>query len=149
MSSTVFNPAILRRIVRAGTASSFGSRPGMRRHHWTELELQELSLAYLEHRNQMPLWKIAEMLEFSFASPKPVHQEDDDDAPITPKTPKTPKTPGTAAAHTRAPSVQAITSKADGLCVSGHQRPLGLQKCVSISTSLPGLGTRQAISEAS
>ena len=109
MSSTVFNPATLRRIVRAGTASSFGSRPGMRRHHWTELELQELSLAYLEHRNQMPLWKIAEMLEFSFASPKPtLNAEDDDDAPITPKTPKT---PGTAAAHTRAPSVQAITSK--------------------------------------
>ena len=90
MSSTVFNPATLRRIVRAGTASSFGSRPGMRRHHWTELELQELSLAYLEHRNQMPLWKIAEMLEFSFASPKPtLNAEDDDDAPITPKTPKT------------------------------------------------------------
>ena len=112
MSSTVFNPATLRRIVRAGTASSFGSRPGMRRHHWTELELQELSLAYLEHRNQMPLWKIAEMLEFSFASPKPtLNAEDDDDAPITPKTPKTPKTPGTAAAHTRVPSVQAITSK--------------------------------------
>jgi len=57
----------------------------------------------------MPLWKIAEMLEFSFASPKPVHQEDDDDAPITPKTPKMPGT--AAAAHTRAPSVQAITSK--------------------------------------
>jgi len=110
MSSTVFNPAILRRIVRAGTASSFGSRPGMRRHRWTELELQELSLAYLEHRNQMPLWKIAEMLEFSFASPKPVRQEDDDDAPITPKTPKTPGT-AAATARTRAPSVQAITSK--------------------------------------
>ena len=57
----------------------------------------------------MPLWKIAEMLEFSFASPKPtLNAEDDDDAPITPKTPKT---PGTAAAHTRVPSVQAITSK--------------------------------------
>jgi hypothetical protein len=54
----------------------------------------------------MPLWKIAEMLEFSFASPKPtLNAEDDDDAPITPKT------PGTAAAHTRVPSVQAITSK--------------------------------------
>ena len=49
----------------------------MRRHHWTELELQELTVAYLEHRNQMPLWKIAQMLEFSFSSPKLVHDHND------------------------------------------------------------------------
>jgi hypothetical protein len=108
MSSSTVNTTTLRRIVRAGTASSFGSRPGMRRHLWTELELQELSIAYLEHRNQMPIWKIAQMLEFSFASPKPVHQEDDDDAPITPKTPKT---PSASATRIHVPSVQAITSK--------------------------------------
>jgi hypothetical protein len=112
MSSSAINPATLRRIVRAGTAASFGSRPGMRRHHWTELELQELTVAYLEHRNQMPLWKIAQMLEFSFSSPKPVHDNEDDhddhdDRIDTPKTPATPR----AAAHTRVPSVQAITSK--------------------------------------
>uniref|UniRef100_A0A6C0EV27 Uncharacterized protein n=1 Tax=viral metagenome TaxID=1070528 RepID=A0A6C0EV27_9ZZZZ len=107
MSSSNVNATTLRRIVRAGTASSFGSRPGMRRHHWTELELQELSIAYLEHRNQMPLWKIAQMLEFSFASPKPaLNAEDkDDDAPITPKTPKA------SVVTPRTPSVQAITSK--------------------------------------
>jgi hypothetical protein len=76
----------------------------MRRHLWTELELQELSIAYLEHRNQMPLWKIAQMLEFSFASPKPALNAEDD-APVTPKTP----TASTARIHV--PSVQAITSK--------------------------------------
>lgn len=101
MSTTTFNTAILRRIVRAGTNSSFGSRPGMRRHHWTELDLQELTLAYLEHRRQMPLWKIAEMLQFSFSSPKLSQCEHDDDAPmiVTPNP------------NTRAPSVQAIISK--------------------------------------
>ena len=104
MSSSTVNSTTLRRIVRAGTASSFGSRPGMRRHLWTELELQELSIAYLEHRNQMPLWKIAQMLEFSFASPKPTLNAEDD-APVTPKTP----TASTARIHV--PSVQAITSK--------------------------------------
>ena len=100
MSTTTFNPATLRRIVRSGTNSSFGSRPGMRRHHWTELDLQELTLAYLEHRRQMPLWKIAEMLQFSFSSPKLSQCEEDDDAPIVPL-----KT------NTRTPSVQAIISK--------------------------------------
>lgn len=106
MSSSTVNSTTLRRIVRAGTASSFGSRPGMRRHLWTELELQELSIAYLEHRNQMPLWKIAQMLEFSFASPKPAPiRDEDDDAPITPKT------PSASTARIHVPSVQAITSK--------------------------------------
>ena len=101
MSTTTFNTAILRRIVRAGTNSSFGSRPGMRRHHWTELDLQELTLAYLEHKGQMPLWKIADMLQFSFSSPKLSQCEHDDDAPmiVTPNP------------NTRAPSVQAIISK--------------------------------------
>jgi hypothetical protein len=109
MLSSAINATTLRRIVRAGTASSFGSRPGMRRHHWTELELQELSIAYLEHRNQMPLWKIAQMLEFSFASPKPTDHDDahDDKTPRAPITPRT----STTTAHTRAPRVQAITSK--------------------------------------
>lgn len=103
MSTTTFNTAILRRIVRAGTNSSFGSRPGMRRHQWTEQELQELSLAYLEYKGQMPLWKIADMLQFCFSSPKPSRNEDDDDdAPMV-------MTPNPR--NTRAPSIQAITSK--------------------------------------
>ena len=105
MSTTTFNAATLRRIVRAGTTSSFGSRPGMRRHQWTEQELQELSLAYLEHKGQMPLWKIADMLQFCFSSPKPSRNEDedDDDAPmiVTPTNPT----------NTRAPSIPAIMSK--------------------------------------
>jgi hypothetical protein len=102
MSTTTFNTATLRRIVRAGTNSSFGSRPGMRRHHWTELDLQELTLAYLEHRRQMPLWKIAEMLQFCFSSPKPSRNEDDDDAPMV-------VIPNST--NTRAPSIPAIMSK--------------------------------------
>ena len=110
MSSSTVNSTTLRRIVRAGTASSFGSRPGMRRHLWTELELQELSIAYLEHRNQMPIWKIAEMLEFSFASPKPTLNAEDD-APITPKTPSVSTAPTAPTARIHVPSVQAITSK--------------------------------------
>ena len=102
MSTTTFNAATLRRIVRAGTNSSFGSRPGMRRHQWTEQELQELSLAYLEHKGQMPLWKIADMLQFSFSSPKPSRNEDDDDAPMVVTLNPT---------NTRAPSIPAIMSK--------------------------------------
>jgi hypothetical protein len=103
MSTTTFNTATLRRIVRAGTNSSFGSRPGMRRHQWTEQDLQELSLAYLEYKGQMPLWKIADMLQFSFSSPKPSRNEDDDDAPMV----MTPPNP----TNTRAPSIPAIMSK--------------------------------------
>ena len=103
MSTTTFNTATLRRIVRAGTTSSFGSRPGMRRHQWTEQDLQELSLAYLEYKGQMPLWKIADMLQFCFSSPKPSRNEDDDDdAPMV-------MTPNPR--NTRAPSIPAIMSK--------------------------------------
>jgi hypothetical protein len=49
----------------------------------------------------MPLWKIAEMLQFSFSSPKLSQCEHDDDAPMV-------VTPNP---NTRAPSVQAIISK--------------------------------------
>ena len=102
MSTTTFNTATFRRIVRAGTTTSFGSRPGMRRHRWTERDLQELSLAYIEHKGQMPLWKIADMLQFSFSSPKPSRNEDDDDAPMI-------ETPNPA--NKRVPSISAIMSK--------------------------------------
>lgn len=107
MSTTTLNPATIRRIVRAGTASSFGSRPGMRRHQWSEVELQELSLAYLEHSRQMPLFKIADMLHYSFSFPKSAASADADDVPYTPRATAS----NTNTAHTRVPRVSAIMLK--------------------------------------
>ena len=107
MSSTTRNPpalnsADIRRIVRGVRA--FGSRPGLRRHIWTAAELQELCGAYMEHSRQMPLWKIAEMLHFSFSYPKKQEsddheQQDDHQQPC--------RHPGYAVV----PSMSAITSK--------------------------------------
>ena len=107
MSSTTRNPpalnsADIRRIVRGVRA--FGSRPGLRRHTWTAAELQELCGAYMEHSRQMPLWKIAEMLHFSFSYPKKQEsddheQQDDHQQPC--------RHPGYAVV----PSMSAITSK--------------------------------------
>ena len=106
-SSTTRNPPALnstdiRRIVRGVRA--FGSRPGLRRHIWTAAELQELCGAYMEHSRQMPLWKIAEMLHFSFSYPKK-QESDDHEQQDDQQQPR--RHPGYAVV----PSMSAITSK--------------------------------------
>ena len=79
----------------------------MRRHQWSEVELQELSLAYLEHSRQMPLFKIADMLHYSFSFPKSAASADADDVPYTPRATAS----NTNTAHTRVPRVSAIMLK--------------------------------------